>query len=71
LTPLKTDPKPTKVVLKILDIIRQCKDGRYISESPWDTYKLRREEYSDLIRLVKKESLSGFFEDKFRYEYNA
>jgi hypothetical protein len=59
-------------VLKILDIIQQCKDGRYISESPWDIYKLRREEYSDLIRLVKKEeSLSGFFEDKFRYEYNA
>jgi hypothetical protein len=60
------------VVLKILDIIRQYRDGRPTSESPWDTYKLRREEYSDLIRLVKKEeSLSGYFEDKFRYEYNA
>ena len=68
LTPPPTDSKPTKLVRKILDILRQCKDGRYTSESPWRTYRIQRKEYDDLIGLVKKErSLWAFIEDKFRY----
>jgi len=70
LTPPPTDSKPTKLVLKVLNILQQCKDGRQVSESQWHTYKLRLEEYGELIRLVKKEeSLSTFVENKFRYKW--
>jgi hypothetical protein len=69
LTPPPTDSKPTKLVLKLLNILQQCKDGRQVPESQWHTYKLRLEEYDELIRLVKKEeSLSTFVENKFRYK---
>jgi hypothetical protein len=72
LTPPPTDSKPTKLVLKVLDVLRQCRDGRQISESQWHTYKIQREEYNDLIGLVKKEgSLWTFIENKFRYKCNA
>jgi hypothetical protein len=72
LTPPPTDSKPTKLVLTVLDVLRQCRDGKQISESPWHTYKIQREEYDDLIGLVKKEqSLWTFIETKFRYKYNA
>ena len=72
LTPLLADSKPTKLVRKILSILRQCRDGRDISESQWYTYKIQRKEYNDLISLLKKErSLWAFIEDKFRYKSNA
>ena len=72
LTPLLSDSVPTEQVQSILDILRRCKDGRYTSRSPWQTFKIRHEEYNNLISLVKEdESLWGFIEDKFRYEYNT
>jgi len=72
LTPPPTDSKATKLVLKVLDILRQWRDGRQLSESQWHLYKIRREEYDDLIGLVQKEeSLSTFVENKFRYKCNA
>ncbi|KAH8648714.1 hypothetical protein BGZ60DRAFT_534855 [Tricladium varicosporioides] len=72
LTPPPTDSKPTKLALKVLDTLQQYRDGRQISKSQWHTYKIRHEEYSNLIGLIKKEeSLSTFVENKFRYDYNS
>ena len=69
LTPPPTDSKPTKLVLMVLDALRQCRDGRQISESQWHIYKIQPEEYDGLIELVKKEeSLWTFVENKLRYK---
>lgn len=70
LTPPPTNSKATKL-LKVLDVLRQYRDGRRISESQWHAYEIRREEYDDLICLVKKErSLWTFIENKLRYKSN-
>jgi len=72
LTPPPTDSIPTKLVLKILRIIQQCKRGRPVSESEWHTFKLQPREYDDLLTLLEnEESLRTFVETRLRCAWTA
>jgi hypothetical protein len=65
-TPPHTDTKPSDHAAKILQTLRVYKSGT-ISMSPWRSFKLRSQEYDELLdRLKPDEQLGGFVADKVR-----
>lgn len=64
LTPI--DSKSTKLVLEIVEHLRQRKIGNFVSKSYRN--KLRRGEYDDLLsRLKNEKSLWEFMRNKVKY----
>ena len=60
--------KSTKLVLDIVEHLRQRKAGNFVSKSEWYRINLRRGEYDDLLsRLKKEKSLWEFMRNKVKY----
>ncbi|ESZ91860.1 hypothetical protein SBOR_7766 [Sclerotinia borealis F-4128] len=67
LTPPPTGEKTTQLVFQILQEIKNRRAGRSYHNETWLEYKLKDEEYVDLLRLIESnESLRGFCGDKLR-----
>lgn len=68
LTTPPTDSKLTKLVLQILEHIRQRHVGVPVSQSGWHAIRVQRGEYNDLLTLLENEkSLWAFAETKLKY----
>lgn len=67
LTPPPTDEK-TSSVSRIVEEIRNRREGRSLTSLPWVGYTLSLEGYQNLLQQLKSdESLWGFVQDKLRY----
>ena len=63
LTPPPCDQKSASVVPRLLEIIRNRKDGRNFSEEPWQAFNVNASEYKEFQQLVRED---GFVQDKLR-----
>lgn len=63
-----SERKFSKYVRNILRALQEHKDGRQISKSAWQKYRLGRDEYTESIGAVEqKGELWKFVEDKCRF----
>ncbi|MCJ1395237.1 hypothetical protein MMC18_008120 [Xylographa bjoerkii] len=70
LTPPPTDEKPTSLVSRIIEEIKNRREGRNVTDIPWAVYLLDLKGYQELQHeLQRDESLCGFAKHKLRYDY--
>jgi hypothetical protein len=69
LTPPPTDEKGLSLVSRIVEEIKNRREGRDLKSTPWVVYSLSMEGYQELQHeLERDESLCGFAQHKLRYE---
>ncbi|KAA6408873.1 MAG: hypothetical protein FRX48_07217 [Lasallia pustulata] len=69
-TPPPTDEKPTSLVSRIVEEIKNRQEGRNLTSTPWAVYFLDLKGYQKLQHeLQRDESLCGFAQHKLRYDY--
>ncbi|KAF2726979.1 hypothetical protein EJ04DRAFT_539181 [Polyplosphaeria fusca] len=72
LTPPPTDEIPFPQARRIVSLFKSIQDGRYSQKQSWSEFQLVPGEYDEIERqLERDEALSGYIQDKIRYDYNV
>ncbi|EKD12521.1 uncharacterized protein L3040_009427 [Drepanopeziza brunnea f. sp. 'multigermtubi'] len=70
LTPPTKDERDSSLVSRVIEHIKNRREGRDLTTSPWVAYSLSLQEYQELqLELERDESLWGFVQEKLRYDY--
>ncbi|PBP24950.1 hypothetical protein BUE80_DR004109 [Diplocarpon rosae] len=68
--PPLTPPTGLSLVSHIIEVIKNRREGRDLTNTPWLVYSLDLKGYQQLqYELERDESLWGFVQDKLRYDY--
>ncbi|KAF2804388.1 uncharacterized protein BDZ99DRAFT_397834 [Mytilinidion resinicola] len=72
LTPPLTDKKPFTEAPRVIAQFRQIQAGRDTGREPWKEFELAQGEYDQIeMTLQQDDVLSGYVEDKIRYDYDG
>ena len=72
LTPPPTDEKPFAQAHRVIALFKEIRAGKHTKRDPWTEFQLSAEEYDEIEgRLRRDEELSGYVNDKIRWDYNS
>ncbi|KAF2466100.1 uncharacterized protein BDR25DRAFT_336652 [Lindgomyces ingoldianus] len=72
LTPPPTDEKPFAQAHRVIALFKEIRAGKHTKRNPWTEFQLSAEEYDEIERRLRRdEDLSGYVNDKIRYDYNS
>ncbi|KAF2787667.1 hypothetical protein K505DRAFT_316306 [Melanomma pulvis-pyrius CBS 109.77] len=72
LTPPATNEKQFAQVHRVIALFEEIRAGRHIKRHPWTEFQLAEGDYNEIERRLEQDKvLSGYVQDKIRYDYSG